>query len=83
MSGITILSVKEVTEESLEKAFKPVEIKCPNCGYGGEDLKIGRKPISSKMMCSKCKRYFYPLADKTEELHQEAKKKAEESGGYY
>ena len=37
------------------------EIKCPNCNYGGEDLKIGRKPISNPMMCSKCKRYFNPF----------------------
>lgn len=40
----------------------PPEIKCPYCKYGGEDLKIGRVPISNKMMCSKCKRYFNPFA---------------------
>ncbi len=41
-----------------------MEIKCPNCGYDGSDLSIGRKPISidvvgvSRIICSKCKYEF-------------------------
>jgi len=38
-----------------------MEIQCPNCGYDGSDLKIGRTPISERMMCSKCRRYFFPF----------------------
>ena len=38
-----------------------MKIECSRCGYDGSDLKTGRKPISSKMMCSKCKNYFYPF----------------------
>lgn len=41
------------------------EIKCPFCGYGGEDLKIGRVmpeiiPASGvmKLKCSACKNEF-------------------------
>jgi len=37
------------------------KIECPYCGYDGSDLKIGRKPISNPMMCSKCRRYFNPF----------------------
>lgn len=41
-----------------------MEVKCPNCGYDGSDLKIGRVPISNPMMCSKCRRYFNPFKGK-------------------
>ena len=57
------LASKIVLKED-EKLFKELgkvrEIKCPNCGYDGSDLEIGRKPISNPMMCSKCRRYFNP-----------------------
>ena len=43
-----------------------MNIKCPRCDYGGEDLLIGRYPISNKMMCAKCKMYFYPFAKLSE-----------------
>jgi hypothetical protein len=48
--------------------FKPIEIACSHCQYDGSDLKIGRKPISNPMMCSKCKRYFNPLNQLSEEF---------------
>jgi len=38
------------------------KVKCTHCDYDGGDLSIGQEPISNKMMCSKCKRYFYPFA---------------------
>jgi len=41
------------------------EIKCPNCGYGGEDLKVGRRDFEvipatglMKMKCSACNNEF-------------------------
>lgn len=73
MSGITIIDVKKVDEEMIKKMIenKPVEIKCTFCQYDGSDLEIGRNPISNPMMCSKCKRYFYPLNQLSKEHQNE------------
>ena len=48
-----------------------IEVKCPYCGYNGSDLKIGRNSISSKMMCAKCRRYFYPFEQNKEQEKEE------------
>lgn len=66
MAGTTIMGIKEVAEESLKEAFrgsKIKEIKCPYCNYAGEDLSIGRKPLSNPMACSKCNRPFNPFSN--------------------
>ena len=53
----------EKYHELKKLAGNPITIVCPYCKYDGSDLKIGRNPISTKMMCAKCKRYFNPLAN--------------------
>lgn len=49
--------------ESSEIVKARMNIKCPYCKYNGGDPKIGTQPLSDKMMCSKCKRYFHPFAN--------------------
>ena len=43
-----------------------MKVECPWCGYDGDDLAIGRYPISFPMFCAKCRMKFNPKIDEND-----------------